>query len=76
VMAMANLSGGAIRRGRMAIRHGNGFVRKVFLVAISLLACKLAWDTIPAAGVTVQAAAARGISRLPCIVTTWIPRSR
>ncbi len=45
VMAMANLSGGAIG-ARMAIRHGNGFVRKVFLVAISLLACKLAWDTI------------------------------
>jgi len=45
VRGMANLSGGAIG-ARMAIRHGNGFVRKVFLVAISLLACKLAWDTI------------------------------
>jgi uncharacterized membrane protein YfcA len=45
VMAVANLSGGAIG-ARMAIRRGNGFVRKVFLVAISLLALKLAWDTL------------------------------
>ena len=44
-MAVANLSGGAIG-ARMAIRHGNGFVRKVFLVAISILALKLGWDTI------------------------------
>ncbi|MHB1008912.1 MAG: sulfite exporter TauE/SafE family protein [Propionibacteriaceae bacterium] len=45
VMAVANLSGGAIG-ARMAIRHGNGFVRKVFLVTVSALAVKLAWDTV------------------------------
>lgn len=44
-MAVANLTGGAIG-ARMAIRHGNGFVRKVFLVTVSALALKLAWDTV------------------------------
>jgi uncharacterized membrane protein YfcA len=45
VMAVANLTGGGIG-ARMALRHGNGFVRKVFLVTVSALALKLAWDTI------------------------------
>ncbi len=44
-MAVANLTGGAIG-ARMAIRHGNGFVRKVFLVTVTGLALKLAWDTV------------------------------
>jgi hypothetical protein len=45
VMAVANLTGGGIGP-RMAIRHGNGFVRKVFLVTVSALALKLAYDTV------------------------------
>ncbi len=43
-MAAANLTGGLLG-ARMAIRHGNAFVRKVFLVVVSLLAVKLAVDT-------------------------------
>jgi len=45
VMAVANLTGGGIG-ARMALRHGNGFVRRVFLVTVSALALKLAWDTM------------------------------
>lgn len=45
VMAVANLTGGGIG-ARMALRHGNGFVRRVFLVTVSALALKLAWDTV------------------------------
>ena len=44
-MALANLSGGFLG-ARMAIRHGNGFVRKVFLLVVGLLAAKLGWDTL------------------------------
>lgn len=44
-MAAANLTGGFLG-ARMAIRHGNAFVRKVFLVAVTLLGAKLAWDTL------------------------------
>lgn len=44
-MALANLSGGFLG-ARMAIRHGNGFVRKVFLLVVGLLAAKLGWDTV------------------------------
>lgn len=45
VMAVANLTGGAIG-ARMAMRRGNEFIRTVFLVVISVLAAKLAWDTV------------------------------
>lgn len=45
VMAVANLTGGGIG-ARMALRHGNGFVRRAFLVTVSALALKLAWDTV------------------------------
>ncbi len=45
VMAVANLTGGGIG-ARMALRHGNGFVRKVFLVTVTALALKLAYDTV------------------------------
>lgn len=44
-MAVANLAGGFLG-AQMAIRHGNEFIRKVFLVVISVLAVKLAWDTV------------------------------
>ena len=44
-MAVANLTGGFIG-ARMAMRHGNEFIRTVFLVVISILAAKLAWDTV------------------------------
>lgn len=45
LMAVANLSGGFLG-ARMALRHGNAFVRKVFLVVVGLLVVKLAWDTV------------------------------
>jgi uncharacterized protein len=44
-MALANMAGGFIG-ARMATRNGNGFVRIVFLVVLSLLVVKLAWDTV------------------------------
>lgn len=43
-MAVANLSGGFLG-AKMALRHGNEFIRTVFLVVIAILAAKLAWDT-------------------------------
>lgn len=47
VMAAANLAGGWTG-ARMAVRHGSGFVRKVFLVTVACLVVKLAWDTFSA----------------------------
>lgn len=44
VMACANLTGGAIG-SRMALRHGSGFIRRVFLGVLAILIVKLAWDT-------------------------------
>jgi uncharacterized protein len=44
-MGAANLTGGFIG-ARMAISGGNRFVRQVFLVVISALALKLAYDTV------------------------------
>lgn len=43
-MAAANLVGGFLG-ARMAMRHGNEFIRTVFLVVITILAVRLAWDT-------------------------------
>lgn len=43
-MGAANVLG-AVVGARMAVKRGSGFVRRVFIVAISLLAAKLAWDT-------------------------------
>lgn len=43
MMALANLSG-AILGSRMAIRHGAGFVRQVFLVVVSALVLKMTYD--------------------------------
>lgn len=44
-MAVLNMAGGFIG-ARMATRNGSGFVRRVFLVVLSLLIVKLAWDTV------------------------------
>lgn len=44
-MAAANLTGG-FTGAHMALRHGNGFVRRVFLVVVAALAAKLAWDSL------------------------------
>lgn len=44
VMAAANMTGGFIG-ARMATKNGSGFVRIVFLVVLSILVVKLAWDT-------------------------------
>lgn len=44
VMALCNLSG-AVLGSRVALRHGAGFVRKMFLVVVSVLIAKLAYDT-------------------------------
>jgi len=44
-MAAMNITGGFIG-AHMATRKGSGFVRIVFLVTLSLLVVKLAWDTV------------------------------
>lgn len=44
-MAVANMAGGFVG-ARMATRGGSRFVRIVFLVVLSLLIVKLAWDTV------------------------------
>ncbi|MGO3649788.1 sulfite exporter TauE/SafE family protein [Agrococcus casei] len=43
-MAVANIAGGLLG-ARMAVKNGNSFVRKVFLVVLVILIAKLAWDT-------------------------------
>ena len=45
MMAAANLTGGFVGAA-MAVRHGNAFVRRVFLVVIVVLGARLAWDTL------------------------------
>lgn len=45
VMGLANLTGGLLG-ATMALKHGNGFVRKVFLVVIVALGLRLSWDMI------------------------------
>lgn len=44
-MGAANVLG-AVIGARMAVRRGSSFVRKIFIVAISILALKLGWDTL------------------------------
>ncbi len=44
VMAVCNLSG-AVIGSRLALRHGSGFVRKMFLVVVGVLIARLAYDT-------------------------------
>jgi uncharacterized membrane protein YfcA len=43
-MAVANVSGSMIGT-RLALKHGSGFIRQVFLVMAGLLIVKFAWDT-------------------------------
>ena len=45
VMAVANLAGGQLG-AHMSLKHGNGFVRWMLLVIVSVLLIKLTWDTI------------------------------
>ena len=45
LMGSANLVGGFLG-ARMAIKHGNSFVRQVFLIVIAGLALKLGYDTV------------------------------
>jgi len=44
VMALGNVTGSVVGT-RLALRHGSGFVRKVFLAVVSALIGKFAWDT-------------------------------
>ena len=44
VMAMANILGSFVGT-HLALRHGSGFVRRVFLAVVSALIIKFAWDT-------------------------------
>lgn len=44
VMAVSNV-GGSLAGTHLALKHGSGFVRQVFLVVVSLLILKFAWDT-------------------------------
>ena len=44
VMAVCNLTG-SILGSRMALKHGTGFVRKMFLAVVSVLILRLAYDT-------------------------------
>lgn len=45
LMAAANLTGGFFG-AQMAVRYGNAFVRKVFLVVVAILVVRLSWDTL------------------------------
>ena len=44
LMAVCNLSG-SILGSRVALRHGTGFVRKMFLAVVAVLILRLAYDT-------------------------------
>ena len=44
VMACANVLGSLIGT-HLALRHGSGFVRRIFLVVVTLLIGRFAWDT-------------------------------
>jgi uncharacterized membrane protein YfcA len=44
VMAVANI-GGSFIGTHLALRHGSGFVRRVFLAVVGALIAKFAWDT-------------------------------
>lgn len=43
IMAVANVSGGFIG-AHMAVKNGNAFVRRVFLIVMGILVVTLAWD--------------------------------
>jgi uncharacterized membrane protein YfcA len=44
-MMICNIAG-SIVGSHVAIRHGSSFVRKVFLVVVSSLIAKTAWDSL------------------------------
>lgn len=44
-MALCNIAGAQLG-SKLAIRHGSGFVRVVFMVMTSLLIAKIGWDTV------------------------------
>jgi uncharacterized membrane protein YfcA len=44
VMAVGNITGSSIGTA-MALRHGSGFVRRMFLCVVGVLIVKFAWDT-------------------------------
>ncbi len=44
VMAAANVAG-SVTGTRLALRHGSGFIRQVFLAVAGVLIVKFAWDT-------------------------------
>ena len=44
IMAVGNVLGSFLGT-HLALRHGSGFVRKVFLIVVSALIVKFAWDT-------------------------------
>ena len=43
-MAVANVTGSAIGT-RLALKHGSGFIRQLFLVTVAVLIVKFTWDT-------------------------------
>jgi uncharacterized membrane protein YfcA len=43
-MAVSNIVGSLIGT-RLALKHGSGFVRHVFIVVVLALICKTAYDT-------------------------------
>jgi hypothetical protein len=47
-MALCNLTG-AIIGSRVALKHGSGFVRYVFLAVVTALILKMAYDLVSAA---------------------------
>lgn len=46
-MALANITGGLVG-AHMAVKHGNAFIRRVFLIVLGILVVKLGWDTVAA----------------------------
>lgn len=47
LMAVANLAG-AVFGSRLALKHGSTFVRRIFLIVVSLLIARLGWDIVTA----------------------------
>lgn len=45
LMALANICGSQAGT-RLALKHGSGFIRKVFLCVVGGLICRFAWDTL------------------------------
>lgn len=48
VMAVANVIGSAVG-SHLTLKHGAGFVRKMFLLVVSALILRTSWDALPAA---------------------------